>query len=170
MIGRNPFKSIIQYTLTGNYADLSFSLSIDEDAKVKHIETLGKTILMSNRADWTPESIIWGYREQYIVEHAFRKMKSPTSIAVRSMYHRSDISIRSHVFICVIALLLISLTRLKLTRSSIPLTYDDLLENLRSIRALRIKTSSRAEPLWKLESIKGNELKIAKKLKLKSLL
>ncbi|MHA1727677.1 MAG: hypothetical protein ACTSWY_02980 [Promethearchaeota archaeon] len=26
---------------------------------------------------------LWDYREQYIVEHAFRKIKSPTSIAIR---------------------------------------------------------------------------------------
>jgi transposase len=170
MIGRNPFKSILQYSLQGSYAKLIYSLSVDEKAKNKHIETLGRTILYTNRVDWMPEAIIWGYREQYIVEHAFRNMKSPTSIAVRPMYHHSDRSIRAHVFICVLGLLLISLARLKLARNSVPISYDELLDNLRSVRALKIKTSAKADSLWKMEAFGKDAAKLAKKFKLKALL
>jgi len=86
MIGRNPFRSIIKGIVTGSYGNVAIKIEIDEREKMKHLQTLGKSILFTNRIEWTLESIIWGYREQYIVEHAFRKMKSPTSIAIRPMY------------------------------------------------------------------------------------
>ena len=131
---------------------------------------MGRTILFTNREDWTPEAIIWGYREQYVVEHAFRNMKSPTSIAVRPMYHHADASIRAHVFLCVISLLLLSLLRLKLARKSIPASYDDLLHELRSIHALKILTSPKARPLWKLEKIPKSASKFFRALNLRHLL
>ncbi|MHA1475723.1 MAG: IS1634 family transposase [Promethearchaeota archaeon] len=170
MIGRNPFKSIINFKISGSYGKVTFKLDTNEIEKENHMETLGKSILFTNRLDWPPESIIWGYREQYIVEHAFRKMKSPTSIAIRPMYHYSDSCIRAHVFVCVIALLLLSLLRLKLTRKSVPISYEELLDELSSVHALMIKTSPKAVPLWKLDSVNGLALKLTKKLKLMSLL
>ena len=170
MIGRNPFKSIIEFKVFGSYGNVAFKIEINEIEKENHIETLGKSILFTNRLEWSPESIIWGYREQYIVEHAFRKMKSPTSIAIRPMYHYSDSCIRAHVFVCVIALLLLSLLRLTLARKSTPVSYEDLLDELSSVHALMIKTSPKAVPLWKLDSVNGLALKLTKKLKLKNLL
>ena len=170
MIGRNPFKSIIKFKVSGNYGNITIKIEINDTEKIKHIETLGKSVLFTNRRDWSPESIIWGYREQYIVEHAFRKMKSPTSIAIRPMYHYSDRCIRAHVFVCVIALLLISLLRLTLTKKSVPISYEELLDELRSVHVVKIMSSPKANPLWKLDSASGLALKLTKKLKLKDLL
>ena len=170
LIGRNPFKSIITYKIEGNYEQIKYELQINEKAKTVHLETLGKTILFSNKFDWTPEAIIWGYREQYIVEHAFRAMKCPTTIAVRPMFHYSDTSIRAHVFVCVLAYLLMSLLRLTLARNALPITYQDIQEELGSIHVLKISSSPNAIPLWRLESLDGLALKLAKKLKFKTIL
>jgi transposase len=170
LIGRNPFKNIITFTVTGSYGNIAIDIQISKIEKEKHIEILGKSILLTNRNDWTPESIIWGYREQFIVEHAFRKMKSPTSIAIRPMYHYSDISIRAHVFVCVLALLLLSLLRLTLAKKSIPIGYEELLDELRSIHVVKIMTSQSAVPLWKLDSTSGIAAQLTKKLKFKDLL
>ncbi|MHA1341738.1 MAG: IS1634 family transposase [Promethearchaeota archaeon] len=170
MIGKAPFKSIIEFKLTGSYGNLKLKVKVNEREKGKYEETLGKTILFTNRLDWTPESIIWGYRKQYIVEHAFRKMKSPASILIRPMYHHSDKCIRAHVFVCVLSLLLISLLRLKLTRQSVAISYDELLDELRSIHAIKIEISKEGGSLWRLESTTGLALKLIKKLKLNDLL
>jgi len=170
MVERNPFRNIIKFNVSGSYGKVIFKINIDDLEKKRYIETLGKNVLFTNRLNWSPESIIWGYREQYIVEHAFRKMKSPTSIAIRPMYHYSDSCIRAHIFVCVISLLLLSLLRLKLTRESVPISYEELLEELSSVNALMIKTSTKTDPLWKLDSINGLALILTKKLKLKNLL
>ncbi len=170
MIGRNPFKSIVEYTLSGTDSNLVLNITVNEKAKLNHLETLGRTILFTNHADWSPEALIWGYREQYIVEHAFRKMKSPTSIQIRPMYHYSNRSIRAHVYVCVLSLLLLSLLRLTLSENGIFLTYDEIMDELNSIHALEIITSPKGKSLWKLDSFGKKAVKIANKLKLKALL
>jgi transposase len=170
MIGKRPFKSILTYNIEGDYGQLQCILQIDEEAKSAHVETFGKTILFTNKYDWSPEAIIWGYREQYIVEHAFRAMKCPASISVRPMFHYSDTSIRAHVFVCVLAYLLMSLLRLTLARNSLPITYQDIQNSLGSIHAMKIQSSPKANPLWKLETLDGLALKLAKKLKFKKIL
>ena len=57
---------------------------------------LGKTILISNRSEWTDERIIEAYRSQFLIEAMFREMKSPTPIipagAARSGRRRVFIS------------------------------------------------------------------------------
>jgi len=170
LIGRNPFKSIIEYKIHGNYADLTYSLSINELAKQNHIKTLGKSILFTNRNDWSARSIIWGYREQYVVEHAFKTMKSPSSIAIRPMYHYTERSIRAHVFICVLSLLLLSLLRYNLSQNSIPLSYGEILEEFDFIRLLEIKFTSQGKLLWKLEKREKMAQKLCRTLELERLI
>jgi len=170
MIGKRPFADVIVTELLGMDESMTLTVSIDKKARTAHEETLGRTILFTNREEWTPEAVIWAYREQYIVEHAFRDMKSPTAIAVRPMYHSADTSIRAHVFLCVISLLLLSLLRLKLARKSVPTSYDELLHELRTIHALKIMPSPKAKPLWKLEKITKTASKLVRTLNLKRLL
>ena len=170
MIGKRPLADVIITEVLGTDENMTLNVSIDEKARKTHEVTLGRTILFTNREEWTPEAVIWGYREQYIVEHAFRDMKSPTAIAVRPMYHHADTSVRAHVFLCVISLLLLSLLRLKLARKSVLTSYDELLYELRSIHALKILTSPKAKPLWKLEKITKTASRFFKTLNLKRLL
>jgi transposase len=170
MIGKRPFADIITTELQGTDETMSLIVGIDENARKAHEETLGRTILFTNCEEWTPEAVIWGYREQYIVEHAFRDMKSPTAIAVRPMYHRANASVRAHVFLCVIALLLLSLLRLRLARKQVPTSYAGLLDRLRSIHALKVLPSPNSNPLWKLEKIPKKASKLARILNLKRLL
>jgi transposase len=170
MVGKRPLADVIITEVLGTDGNMTLNVLIDEKARKAHEATLGRTVLFTNREEWTPEAVIWGYREQYIVEHAFRDMKSPTAIAVRPMYHHADTSVRAHVFLCVISLLLLSLLRLKLARKSVPASYDHLLHELRSIHALKILTSPKAKPLWKLEKITKTASRFFSTLNLKRLL
>ena len=170
MVGKRPFADVINTEVLGTDKNMTLHISIDEKERKTYEATLGRTILFTNREEWTPEAVIWSYREQYIVEHAFRDMKSPTAIAIRPMYHHADTSIRAHVFLCVISLLLLSLLRLKLARKSVPTSYNELLYELRSIHALKISPSPKAKSLWKLEKINKTASKFVRILNLKHLL
>ncbi len=170
VIGKIPFADVITTEVQRMDGNMTLKVSIDEKARKAHETTLGRTILFTNREAWTPEAVIWGYREQYIVEYAFRDMKSPTDIAVRPSYHHANTSIRAHVFLCMISLILLSLLRLKLARKSVPTSYDELLYELRSIHALKILTSPKAKSLWKLEKITKIASKFVRVLNLKRLL
>lgn len=169
LIGRKPFKEIVEYDLSGMEEALILKIKCNEMARVHYVETLGRTLLFTNRDEWEPEAVIWGYREQYIVEHAFRNMKCPTSIKIRPMYHYSDRSVRCHVFVCVLSLLLLSLLRLTLSRQSLPMSYTELLNQLKTVHVLKILTSSQGTPIWKLDQGAVSAQKLVQKLKLKNL-
>lgn len=104
----------------------------------KHLQStlLGKSILFTDNGDWTDAQIVSGYRGQYHIEDAFRTMKDPHHIALRPQFHWTDQKIRVHVFICVIALMLVSLLRRELHAKGIDLSIPRALELLAGIREM----------------------------------
>ncbi|MDR1085999.1 MAG: transposase [Deltaproteobacteria bacterium] len=67
---------------------------------------LGKTILFSNRNDWSNEQIVAAYRAQFHVEEDFKQMKNIKYLSFRPVRHFTDRTIRVHAFYCVLALTL----------------------------------------------------------------
>jgi transposase len=169
MIGKRPFKDIIQATIGGVDDNVTLSVGMDKEAQAKYEETLGRSIIFTDRQDWTPEQVIWGYREQYVVEHAFKMMKCPSSIAVRPMYHHSNACVRAHVLTCVLGLLLLSLLRAELSNKNIHETYGQIIDTLRGIHVNKITLASGTPVLSKLEHVTGKAAKMVKNLKLGSL-
>ena len=94
----------------------------------------GKTILFTDRDDWTDAEVVRGYRNQHHVEAAFRDLKDVHHLSLRPQRHWTDQKIRVHVFYCVLALLLCSLLRRELDRQGIRHSLPELLEELGQIR------------------------------------
>ena len=88
--------------------DMEYSLNEKKFAELKE-KKLGKTILFSDRHDWTNEQIVGAYRSQYHVEEAFKQMKDEKYLSFRPIHHFTDAKIRVHAFYCVMALMLVSL-------------------------------------------------------------
>lgn len=177
MIGRSPFNIIINFTVEGTVevpvdqgGRLILHVNVDKTEQKHYEEILGRAVLFTNQDDWSPEAVIWGYREQYIVEHAFKKMKCPQVIAVRPMYHHADPCIQSHVFICVLALQLLSLLRLKLARKNIIATYVEILDELATLQLTKIFSTPKTKPIILLNRTKGLAKKLVKTLRLKRLI
>jgi len=97
---------------------------------------LGKTILFTDNDDWTDAQIVHAYRASHHIENAFREMKDPHHIALRPQYHWTDQKVRVHVFICVLALMLVSLLQRELHMKGIDLSMRRMLELLGDIREL----------------------------------
>jgi transposase len=95
---------------------------------------LGKTILFTDRDDWTDAAVVRGYRNQHHVETAFRDLKDVKHLSLRPQRHWTDQKIRVHVFYCVLALMLCSLLRRELDRRGIRRSLPSLLEELGQIR------------------------------------
>ncbi|MHA1996833.1 MAG: IS1634 family transposase [Promethearchaeota archaeon] len=169
MIGKKPFADVLVATVTGGDGNMTLATKIDKVAKAKHEETLGRSIIFTNRDDWTAESVIWGYREQYVVEHAFKYIKNPGSIAIRPMYHHADTCIRFHVFTCFLAYLLLSLLRLELAKKKVQATYSEIIETLNEVHLNKISLSSRSPKIYKLDKTAGLAVKIIRSLQLKQL-
>jgi len=95
---------------------------------------LGKTILFTDRDDWTDAEVVRGYRSQHHAEGAFRDLKDVKHLSLRPQRHWTDQKIRVHVFYCVLALLLCSLLRRELDRQGIRHSLPGLLDALGQIR------------------------------------
>jgi transposase len=106
---------------------------------------LGKTILFTDRDDWTDAAVVRGYRSQHHVESAFRDLKQAKHLSLRPQRHWTDQKIQVHVFYCVLALMLCGLLRRELDRRGIKRSLPALLEELGQIREVCV-VSPAAEP------------------------
>jgi transposase len=94
---------------------------------------LGKTILFTDRDEWTDEQIVIAYRSQSHVEAAFRRMKDPRFLTFRPTHHWTDQKLRVHAFYCVLALMITSLLCRKLAHAGIHMSIARTMERLSDI-------------------------------------
>lgn len=108
---------------------------VDQKAIARLSRTvLGKTILFTDNHEWTDTQIVYAYRSQYKIEHAFRKMKNPHFLGWNPRFHWTDQKIRVHAFYCVAALTLVSLLQRELANNGLSLSTECLIKNLNGIR------------------------------------
>ena len=94
---------------------------------------LGRTVLLTNRMDWTAEQVVNGYSGQQQVEQVFRGLKDGDWLGWGPMYHWTDSKIRIHAFYCMLGISLLKYIH-KQSQSAWPgLTMEQMLEELRQI-------------------------------------
>jgi transposase len=99
----------------------------------------GFRILASDRRDWSTAEIIEAYRSQAKAESSFRDLKNPGMIATHPQFHWTDHKLRVHVFICVMAYLLMRLLWWRYQRQSgLKTSPASLLAQLKKIRLVRV--------------------------------
>jgi transposase len=99
---------------------------------------LGKTILFTDRDDWSDEQIVRAYRSQAHVESSFRAMKNPHYLSFRPTYHWTDQKLRVHALYCVIALMITSLLRRQLAQAGISVSLARMLAQLAAVREVSL--------------------------------
>lgn len=92
--------------------------------------TLGKTVLFTNRYDWSNEQIVSTYRSQFHVEETFKQLKNTKYVSFRPVRHFTDKTIRVHAFYCVIALTLASLLKLEMDKLGFKESINAILKDL----------------------------------------
>jgi transposase len=95
--------------------------------------TCGKTILFSDRDDWTNEQFVAGYRGQANIEEVFRDMNNWDFLRWMPMYHWTDQKIRVHACYCVLALMLVGVLRKQASDAGLDLSTHALLDSLSKI-------------------------------------
>lgn len=99
---------------------------------------LGKTILFTDRDDWTDEQIVLAYRAQHHVEASFRRMKDIRFLTFRPTNHWTDQKLRVHACYCVLALLLGSLLRRQLAQKGIQVSVHHMLDKLTNVQEVAV--------------------------------
>ena len=81
----------------------SVSIQVDENAVAHAIRKMGWRVFVTNQNDLTLEQIVLAYREQYLIERGFRRLKDKP-LSLTPMYLDSDRRIKGLIRLLTIAL------------------------------------------------------------------
>jgi transposase len=100
-------KRVLSVDVAGTQDKPTITHTLDHDALTElHERTFGRSLLLTDRHDWSDAEIIAAYHALNRNEAAIRRAKNTDYLAARPIYHWTDQKIRVHVFCCVLALLL----------------------------------------------------------------
>jgi len=153
VLSPKKFLNAVNIDISGKEGALSLSFSINREGFRAHSVTLGKSFLMTNRNDLTPREVVWAYRQQYLVERAFKVLKNPGYLSIQPMFVNVDSSIRGHCFTCFLGLLLLSLLVRDLINQGIPMSIPKAINTLKKIKITKIMIPGRKKPLYKLNKM-----------------
>jgi transposase len=95
---------------------------------------LGRTLLATNRLDWTPEQVVAAYAGQQQIERVFRGLKEGDWLNWQPLYHWTDSKIRVHAFYCLLGLSLLHYVHRQAQAFWPSITIEELQKELQQIQ------------------------------------
>jgi transposase len=95
---------------------------------------LGRTVLLTNRMDWTAEQVAAGYSGQQSIERVFRGLKDGEWLGWGPMHHWTDRKIRIHAFYCMLGISLLQYVYKQAQTAWDGISMEQLLEELQQIQ------------------------------------
>lgn len=132
-------KRVLKVELAGPEGALKLVYKTD-DSELDRLEdeVFGKTLLVTDRSDWTDEEIVSAYRSQNQAEQSFKALKDPEFLATRPIFHWTDQKIRVHIFCCVLGLILTNLIWRQAAAMNIEASPKKLLKGLRELTEVEL--------------------------------
>ena len=127
-------KEIVRYELTSAPSAWRLQFEIDS-AAFNQLMThrLGRTVLITNRVDWTAAQVVAAYRGQEAIERVFRGLKDGNWVNWGPMYHWTDSKIRVHAFYCMLGISLLHYLLAEARKVDPQLSLEALQDELRKI-------------------------------------
>ena len=119
-----------------------FSYHLDEEAITWAERFDGKLVLLTNVSDFSAAEILARYQSLADIERGFRVLKSDLEIA--PVYHRLPERIRAHALICILALVLYRVLRMRLKASGSATSPKTALDILRRIQQHQVAIGDHA--------------------------
>jgi transposase len=98
----------------------------DEAAIRRRSLGFGRTLIYTDRHDWSDEEIVWAYRSKAVIEEEFRRLKDTSYLSDTPQYHWTDSKIKGHQLICFLALQLMTILQRQLHLTGHRVTMDEL--------------------------------------------
>jgi transposase len=111
-------------------------LQFDMDTAAFHrlmAQRLGRTVLMTDRMDWTAEQVVAGYGGQQQVEKIFRGLKDGDWLNWGPMHHWTDSKIKVHAFYCMLGISLMNYLHSRVQNACPQITVEQLKSELEDI-------------------------------------
>jgi len=116
--------------------ELTWSWDLKEKLAIQQ-RFYGKTVLFTDRDDWSSEQIVQAYRRLTRTEQLFRFSKGRSG-PWWPMYHWTDSKVRVHALYCHFALLLLAILQFQLRQADLNLRADRCLKRLATIQETRV--------------------------------
>src|SRR6202045_1647975 len=131
-----PFLAeLIRYQLEEHDGGWHLQFDFDSAALPQLLnQRLGRTVLLTNRMDWSAEQIVAGYSGQQQIERVFRGLKQGGWLGWDPMYHWTDRKIRIHAFYCLLGISLLQYVHKQAQAAWADLSIEQLLEELEQIK------------------------------------
>ena len=132
----NPFlEDLIRWQLHSEAGHWRLQFDFDNGAFLKLLANrLGRTLLLTNRMDWTAEQVVAGYSDQQQIEQVFRGLKDGDWLGWGPMYHWTDSKIRVHAFYCMLGISMLKYIHKQAQAAWPGLSMENLLDELRQIQ------------------------------------
>lgn len=95
---------------------------------------LGRTVLLTNRMNWTAEQVAAGYSGQQSIERVFRGLKDGDWLGWGPMHHWTDRKIRIHAFYCMLGVSLLQYVHKQAQVAWDGISMEQLLQELQQIQ------------------------------------
>lgn len=131
-----PFLAeLIRYQLEEHDGGWDLQFDFDSAALPQLLnQRLGRTVLLTNRMDWSAEQVVAGYSGQQQIERVFRGLKQGDWLGWDPMYHWTDRKIRIHAFYCLLGISLLQYVHKQAQAAWADLSIEQLLEELEQIK------------------------------------
>lgn len=138
------------FTVDMQPADLAPVLSVEEPAGAwKRLQThvLGRTLLVTSRADWPPERIVRASRQQSHNEWFNRDVKNPSGPSMLPLRHGRDPALRATALVVVLGLLLGKVILRRVRKAGVDVrSVGGMLRHLKKIQRARMNLPDDAPP------------------------
>lgn len=139
IISRQYMKTLWRTEITEENGLPKLDVRFDHEA-LRNLQNtfLGKSIIFTDRYDWSNERIVRCYRSQWQIEEMFKWSKDRERNSWKPVYHWTDPMIRMHTFCCMLGLTLTSLLLRELRRHDFLLSQRTMFDHLEAIRETQI--------------------------------
>jgi transposase len=106
---------------------------------------LGRTLLLTNRPDWTAEQVAMAYSGQQDIEQVFRGLKDGDWLHCGPMFHWTDSKIRVHAFYCLLGISLLRWVQQRAEAVWPGLSTEQLIDELQQIQQFHLLYPAQGE-------------------------
>ena len=167
-------KETLECSLIPEVFDLNFTVDKDKDKFVlnySQVETVvdnykkkfGKSILVTNNLTFTPEKVLQLYFNHYIVEKEFKQFKDRGSCFIDPIFHRKDMTIKAHIFCCIVGFCFLRTLEWLLDKSWIKESVKNVMEDMHRVLSHKIDMTLptlKHTEVFKLSKITGKQSEI----------
>jgi hypothetical protein len=122
----------------------------------------GKTVIVTDNADWTTAEIVAASLDRWQVEDRFRQSKDDELVGAHPVRHWTDGKIRCHFFTCVVALTYLRRLELRLAAAGVARTAADVMDDMRHLHSVLLLPTGARQPRRRLETPQKTQTEVLK--------